>query len=218
MTDDLHRPGRPEDLPPADLLWARWAVLAAVTADPEEVDSRHRHGYWHDAEGLHLDDSGCTWWTLTRVAGDGSRAVLYGEDESSGVKWHEPAIDVLAGAPAWLPHEELRKLVESDELGCVYWYENGAWARAAYPDGLDDDGLDCGMSRLATFANAVTEAWCALDEMDGPEPRPSREDTARLVTAAEGGTVTEEFLRPFLNADASAAALASAAASGLVPR
>ncbi|MFE9403389.1 hypothetical protein ACFYNY_16610 [Streptomyces sp. NPDC006530] len=28
------------------------------------------------------------------------------------------------------------------------WHENGAWSRAPYPEGLDDDGLDCGMSRF----------------------------------------------------------------------
>ncbi|KPI33113.1 hypothetical protein OV450_6766 [Actinobacteria bacterium OV450] len=144
----IHRPGRPGDLPAAELLWARWALVAVLEATTA-AESRgvHRTGHWIDAGGLHLDDCGCTWWTLARM-GRG-RFVLYGEDESSAVKWHEPRVDMLAHGPDWLPHETLRELVGSWELGCVYWYENGAWARAPYPDDLKDDGLDCGMSRFA---------------------------------------------------------------------
>ncbi len=40
------------------------------------------------------------------------RFVLYGEDESSGVKWHGTPIDVLAGGPDWLPYDELRDRIE----------------------------------------------------------------------------------------------------------
>ncbi|MFF3859779.1 hypothetical protein [Streptomyces sp. NPDC002209] len=143
----IHRPGRPGDLPAAELLWARWAFVAVLEATTEaESHGVHRTGHWIDGAGLHLDDSGCTWWTLARM-GQG-RFVLYGEDESSGVKWHEPPVDMLAQAPDWLPYETLRGLLEGWELGCVYWYENGAWARAPYPESLEDDGLDCGMSRF----------------------------------------------------------------------
>ncbi|MFF0214992.1 hypothetical protein [Streptomyces vinaceus] len=143
----IHRPGRPGDLPAAELLWARWAFVAVLEATTAaEGRGTHRTGHWIDRGGLHLDDCGSTWWTLART-GQG-RFVLYGEDESSGVKWHKPAIDMLAQAPDWLPYEKLRALLEGWELGCVYWYENGVWARAPYPEGLRDDGLDCGMGRF----------------------------------------------------------------------
>lgn len=143
----IHRPGRPEDLPAAELLWARWAFVAVLEATTAaEGRGVHRTGHWIDRGGLHLDDCGSTWWTLARM-GQG-RFVLYGEDESSGVKWHKPAIDMLAQAPDWLPYEKLRALLQGWELGCVYWYENGVWARAPYPQGLGDDGLDCGMGRF----------------------------------------------------------------------
>ncbi|WP_405754588.1 hypothetical protein [Streptomyces sp. NBC_00073] len=144
----IHRPGRPQDLPAAELLWARWALVAVFEATTAaEGRGVHRTGHWIDAGALRLDDAGCTWWALARM-GRG-RFVLYGEDESSGVKWHEPRVDVLAQGPDWLPYETLRELVGSWELGCVYWYENGAWARAPYPEDLSDDGLDCGMHRFA---------------------------------------------------------------------
>ncbi|MFE0256416.1 hypothetical protein [Streptomyces sp. NPDC059010] len=160
----IHRPGLAEDLPPGEELWARWALLAAVkaTTDQEERPSVHRTGHWIDEEGLHWDDAGCTWWIMSRM-GEG-RFVLYGEDESSGVKWHEPPIDMLAGGPAWLPYAELHDRLEGYELGCVYWYENGSWSRAPYPDSLDDDGLDCGMSDFVDRDRLLEELVLRIDD------------------------------------------------------
>ncbi|WP_157978905.1 hypothetical protein [Nocardia aurea] len=161
----IHRPGVLEDLPAAETLWARWALLAAVDAHAaDESKAGHRTGIWLDAEGLHLDDCGCTWWTMSRM-GDG-RFVLYGEDEASGVKFHQPRIDMVAGAPDWLPFEELRDRLEGHELGCVYWYDSGVWARASYPDDLRDDGLDCGMSRFVDRASVLGELRLYLIEGD----------------------------------------------------
>ncbi|WP_406862957.1 hypothetical protein ABZO31_21945 [Streptomyces sp. HUAS MG47] len=178
----IERPGRPEDLPPAELLWARWALIAALEATSAKETDRYPVGVWIDDEGLHLDDCGCTWWTYSRL-GEG-RYVLYGEDESSGVKWHETPIDMLAGGPDWLPYEELRDRLAGNELGCVYWYENGAWARAPYPDDLDDDGLDCGMSRFVERGETRVMMFDCVD--------PARAD--ELLDAAEAGAVTPELL------------------------
>ncbi|MFJ3877737.1 hypothetical protein ACIPW5_09795 [Streptomyces sp. NPDC090077] len=179
----IHRPGLPGDLPPAELLWAHWALVAVLEASTEaEGHGVHRSGHWIDDEGLHLDDGGCTWWTFA-PAGDG-RHVLYGEDESSGVKWHEPAVDMLAGGPDWLPYEDLRDLLAGWQLGCVYWSEGGSWARAAYPQDLGDDGLDCGMSRFVErdkLLRLIDGAWddCGC----GPAPG-HRETVERLLDAA----------------------------------
>ncbi|MFH0520014.1 hypothetical protein ACHBTE_22935 [Streptomyces sp. M41] len=159
----IHRPGLPEDLPPGEVLWGRWALLAALgaTVDEEGRLGFRRTGRWIDASGLNHDDSGCTWWVMSR-RGEG-RFVLYGEDESSGVKWHRPPIDMLAGGPHWLPYEELRDRLEGYELGCVYWYEHGSWARAPYPDSLGDDGLDCGMSDFVDRACLLRELGLYID-------------------------------------------------------
>ncbi|WP_030243163.1 hypothetical protein [Streptomyces sp. NRRL S-350] len=165
----VHRPGLPEDLPPAEELWARWALLAALeaTTEYEERPPRFRTGRWIDGQALHWDDCGCTWWVMSKE-GDG-RFVLYGEDEAGDVQWHEPAIDMLAGGPDWLPYEALRDGLEGREVGCVYWYENGAWARAPYPDDLGDDGLDCGMSYFIDRSEVVAELATHLDgAVDGP--------------------------------------------------
>ncbi|MEU5893926.1 hypothetical protein ABZ835_45105 [Streptomyces sp. NPDC047461] len=181
----IQRPGLPENLPDPAMLWARWALVAVVEATTEaEKGSRYRTGTWIDHEGLHLDDCGCTWWTYACL-GEG-RYVLYGEDESSDCKWHEPPVDMLAGGPDWLPYEELRDRLAGNELGCVYWYENGAWARAPYPEDLKDDGLDCGMSRFVER----DQAHRLLDEYVG-YGRPARE---LLMDHAERRRLTPELL------------------------
>ncbi|WP_435188926.1 hypothetical protein [Streptomyces sp. bgisy126] len=186
----IHRPGLPEDLPPGEALWGRWALLAAIgaTSAEEQRASGYRTGLWVDAEGLHHDDSGCTGWTMSRE-GEG-RFVLYGEDESSGVKWHGTPIDMLAGGPDWLPYDELRDRIEGDELGCVYWYEDGAWARAPYPDDLRDDGLDCGMSGLVDREQVLGELADRLHAPDG-----GGADAAGLLADAEAHRLRPE---PFL--------------------
>ncbi|WP_369382783.1 hypothetical protein [Streptomyces sp. cg36] len=188
----IERPGKPENLPAAELLWARWALVAVLEATADaETHGVHRTGTWIDERGLHLDDCGCTWWTLAPM-GQG-RYVLYGEDESSGVKWHRPTIDMLARAPHWLPFERLRDLLEGYELGCVYWYEDGAWARAPYPAALDDDGLDCGMTRFA-------EREEALGLVKDCERMP-REQAEESLTAAETYRLTTSDIAALLDAD-----------------
>ncbi|MCT4354104.1 hypothetical protein M5362_13280 [Streptomyces sp. Je 1-79] len=210
----MQRPGLPGDLPAPEVLWARWALVAVVEATTAAESARYRTGTWIDEEGLHLDDCGCTWWTFSRVA-DG-RYVLFGEDESSGVKWHRPPVDMLAGAPDWLPHEELRDRLEGDELGCVYWYENGAWARAPYPDDLGDDGLDCGMSRFVVRAEA-------LRLLDEHVRRDGGSSAAALLEHAEDRRLTQELLESLVApADGSAPDLPAMTRAlhraGLAPR
>ncbi|MFD0531458.1 hypothetical protein ACFQ1I_40550 [Kitasatospora arboriphila] len=95
------------------------------------------------------------------------RAVRRGRGERRQVV--RAAIDVLAGGPDWLPYEELRDRLEGCEIGCVYWYENGAWARAPYPDDLGDDGLDCGMGDFIDRGEVLGELANRLDgTVDGP--------------------------------------------------
>ncbi|MYS07814.1 hypothetical protein GTW71_15565 [Streptomyces sp. SID6041] len=113
------------------------------------------------------------------------------------MKWHEPSIDMLAQAPDWLPYEHLRGLLEGWELGCVYWYEDGAWARAPYPGDLDDDGLDCGMSRFAVREELLrdliaSERGLPRDRADG------------LVSAAEARSLTAAEIGEVLDAAAAA--------------
>ncbi|MER5834944.1 hypothetical protein ABT116_29940 [Streptomyces sp. NPDC002130] len=74
------------------------------------------------------------------------------------------------------------------ELGCVYWYENGVWARAAYPGILDDDGLDCGMSRFADRADVLRTI---ADQDHGAT---SAHHAEALLAHAENHRLTPELL------------------------
>ncbi|MER8225106.1 hypothetical protein ABTZ58_31950 [Streptomyces sp. NPDC094143] len=66
----IDRPGWPGNLAPAQVLWARWALIAVLEATAkDERTAHHRTGTWVDGAGLHPDDSGCTWWSLTPPRG-----------------------------------------------------------------------------------------------------------------------------------------------------
>ncbi|MFB7878837.1 hypothetical protein ACFC06_26645 [Nocardia sp. NPDC056064] len=82
------------------------------------------------------------------------RFVLFGDDDSGELRWHHTTIDMLAGAPAWLPYDTLRERIEGHEVGCVYWYERGVWARAPYPDELVDEAHGDTAKRLLADAEA----------------------------------------------------------------
>ncbi|MFE1869297.1 hypothetical protein ACFW9N_00115 [Streptomyces sp. NPDC059496] len=196
----IHRPGRPEDLPEASVLWARWAALAVATWDAEEEEERFRHGYWFDGSGsdveLRYDDGACSRWVLIRA--DGGRAVLFGQDDSSKVAQYEPPIDLLAGAPGWVRDERLHDLLEQGRVECVYWFEDGSWRRAPYPDGLHDDGLDCGIGHLTSRELAV-DAICALFEFD-EDCEGAVEACEQFFEHADRGTVTDEVVRSFADA------------------
>ncbi|MFE5535751.1 hypothetical protein [Streptomyces sp. NPDC056492] len=196
----MNRPGRPEDLPDAALLWARWAAFAVATWDAEEEKERFRSGYWlggraggRDGE-LRYDDGSCSRWVLVR-ADDGGRAVLCGQDDSGKAGRYEPPVDLLAGAPAWVRDEVRSDLPGRRGIECVYWFEDGSWHRAPYPADLADDGLDCGIGHLATYDDAV-EAICALFEFDG-DCEGAVEACERFLDHAERGTVTGEVVRSF---------------------
>ncbi|WP_405491917.1 hypothetical protein [Nocardia sp. NBC_00511] len=198
---EIHRPGRPSDLPDAWVLWSRWAALALAGYDREaERRGAGRTGIWLNETGVHLDDCGSTWWTLAWL-GQG-RAVLFGEDDASEVRWYNyeserPAIDMLAGAPDWLPRADLAEL--DDMLGCVYWWDNAAWRRAPYPDDLADDGLECGISRFLDRDDLVHDMAADLEADDGH----FAEVLAlcdRLVDHAERGTLTAAVLTEFVSA------------------
>ncbi|MGW4632737.1 hypothetical protein [Nocardia sp. NPDC004415] len=90
----------------------------------------------------------------------------------------------------------LREKVEGHEVGCVYWYERGVWARAPYPDDLFDDGLQAGMEHLVDRDMLLRANLHPLlvDEAHG--------DTAkRLLADAEAGHLEPRQLLERLRTD-----------------
>jgi hypothetical protein len=184
----LHRPGLPEDLPDPRVLWARWGLVAVLSATTDEEGRANRTGHWFTGGALRLDDGGNTRWTLADL-GEG-RYVLHGDDDAGRVRWHRSPVDVLAGGPDWLPYGTLRPLIGDSMVGCVYWHEDGAWHRAPYPADLSDDGLNGGMRdyvhRPYLLELLVGEGWI---------PAPLEEDeAAEVLDLAERYALTGDRL------------------------
>ena len=92
------------DLPAPGLLWTRWATLAASLTGIGYAD------VWYvDERGAHHDDHGGSWARLALL--DGARAVLFGYDrDHSETVDTDPPIDLVTGAPGWLPWDDLTAL------------------------------------------------------------------------------------------------------------
>lgn len=169
------------DLPAPGLLWTRWATLAAALTGIGYADV-----WFTDEQGAHHEHDG-GWARLALL--DGARAVLYGHDRD-----HSPTapIDLLAGAPDWLPWAGVSP---RDELGFVAWHGEGRWSRARYRDDLGD-GLTqitgavlSTENTLAELSDVVTE-WGRHDLRTPAERDQVRAAGEQLLAAAGRGEVT----------------------------
>lgn len=141
----FHRPGRAGDLPPLPDLWARAALLAALS--PRPLHTADEHGV------IRFDDRGGSRCELVPVAG--GRAVLTGTERSCDEHLYM-GVDPLAGAPDWLPWTWLADDEADRPPGLAYWWDGSAWGRIAYDDRVADDGLSRLVEGLADDA-AVRE-------------------------------------------------------------
>lgn len=184
------------DLPAPETLWQRWTTLAAALSS-----LGFRDVWLVDERGARHDDHGGNWARLALI--DGDRAVLYGYDhEYSGTADAEPPIDLLAGAPDWLPWDQL---LGEEELGYVYWYEDAAWHRVAYPEDTDDGLIGTAGSVLSedsareTLVGFVTD-WAQYEGDDADlEPAAAAvlsRPTAETLTALLGRTGKLDVVRP----------------------
>jgi hypothetical protein len=139
------------ELPAPGLLWSRWATLAAALSAIGFDD------VWSVGEtGAHHDDGGGNWSHLALI--EGGRAVLYGYDhEYSATVDADQPMDLLDGAPGWLPWDDLVRYAAEDQLGYVLWHDGATWQRVAYPGG-EQDGL-------ASTAGAVLDTEAAVREL-----------------------------------------------------
>ncbi|POM26427.1 hypothetical protein BTM25_08270 [Actinomadura rubteroloni] len=146
----MHKPARPEELPAPWDLWARAAAMAALEA------AIPFDGYptfaLRGAEVTH-DDGGGNTWTLLLTD---DRAVLYGCDHEMS-HTRDAGLDLLSGAPSWLPLDDLADLQKANELGFVYWHDT-AWHRVPYPEDLKDDGVAATVGRAADLSTFIHSA------------------------------------------------------------
>ncbi len=208
------------DLPTPGLLWTRWVALAASLTGIGYAD------VWYvDDRGAHHDDHGGTWARLALL--DGARAVLFGHDrDHRATVAADPPIDLLTGAPDWLPWDDLTELAETDRLGFVVWHEYGRWSRTRYRESVAD-GLVTTVGAVLSNENALAELAGIVTEWGGHDLRtPAERDDVRaagerLLASAVRGQVTAADLErllgrlaePALNVDA---ALGAAARGGIV--
>nr|WP_221378894.1 hypothetical protein [Actinoplanes polyasparticus] len=177
------------DLPAPGLLWTRWATLSAALTGIGYADV-----WFVDERGAHHDDHGGSWARLALV--DGARAVLFGYDrDHSATVDADPPIDVLTGAPEWLPWDDLTALAEADRLGFVVWHAEGRWSRTRYRDGLSD-GLTHTVAPVLSTEATLQELAEVVHEWGRHELRtPAARDEVRsagedLLTAAVRGEIT----------------------------
>ncbi len=156
------------DLPAPGLLWTRWATLSAALTGLGFAD------VWYvDDHGAHHDDHGGTWARLALV--DGARAVLFGHDrDHSATASADPPIDLLTGAPGWLPWDDLIRLAENDELGFVVWHEQGRWSRTRYRESVTD-GLVQTVGAVLSTENTLLELHEIVTEWGQHELRTAAE-------------------------------------------
>lgn len=176
------------DLPAPGLLWTRWATISAALTGIGYADV-----WFIDDLGAHHDDHGGSWARFALL--DGGRAVLYGYDrDHSATARSDPPIDVLTGAPDWLPWADLTPLAEGDQLGFVVWHADGRWNRARYREGVGD-GLTQVMGAVLSTENTLAELSEIVTEWGQHDLRtPAERDEVRaageqLLSAAVRGEV-----------------------------
>lgn len=180
----FHTPGRPEDLPPFETLWARAAALSVLEAGGAVS------GHEYVGPFVHHDDGGGNEWRLTRVGG--GRGVLVGADHECDDHMFVDGYDPYLG-PDWLPWDWCTELERDREQGFVYWWDGMRWARIDYPDLIGNDGLDLLLTHLAARENTLA---AALAPLDVDHPSDDWEEGAplldRVLGLAEERTGTEE--------------------------
>ncbi|MFI0150603.1 hypothetical protein [Streptomyces lydicus] len=190
----MYRPSVPGDLDRPERVWARAATLAVVAAAMDDGDEFS----WGE-QGLECwNGGGSYWWRLKLF--EGGRALLCGQD-SDGSYTHDGdrQIDFLAGGPEWLPWERLRHDADGNLFGFVYWWQDGAWARAPYPEKLPDDGLEMALSWAAPGEDAVRRIIDDLVALTETEVDAAARVRA-FLSAAESRTVGEADVAALLDA------------------
>jgi hypothetical protein len=176
------------DLPAPGLLWTRWATLAAALTGIGYPDV-----WFVDRTGAHHDDHGGSWARLALLGG--ARAVLWGYDrDHSATAAADPPLDLLTGAPDWLPWDELTARAD-DRLGFVAWHGEGRWSRVRYRDGIGDglvDILGAVLSNENTLGelDEIVSEWGRYEMRTRAEREEVRGAAEQLLTAAIRGQVT----------------------------
>ncbi|MFE3188708.1 hypothetical protein ACFXHA_06835 [Nocardia sp. NPDC059240] len=190
--DGAFTPRVEKGLPALPLMWARWATIAAafVAADSQL--------------GPRIT-SALGWFEGTSRSGSTLHLLPHGRAVLSGGLWNDSRLDatyndgvamplLYRGAPDWVAGPVLNPRATSGLLSFCYWWDGVAWYCGESPAAAD---LGPALPGVWTSASAVE----AIIETNARVPADA---AARLVTAAEAGTVTRQFAAPILGGTASA--------------
>src|SRR5690606_6283296 len=189
---DPHRVGNRPDLESrsmnAEERWneaAAYAVVAALV--PQRIP-----GFHIGRDGLRNEDIGNGCWGMSWI--EGGRAVFYGYDaDHNELAQHVPPVDLLAGAPDWLPWEWLDEVLRTLLLvSCVEWWDGTAWSRAPLPEGVSSGEGDW-------FGGAAVEQ-CYLDLADPDREEEAAEAFDALREAALRRAVDRSVVEPLADA------------------
>ncbi|MGW6461906.1 hypothetical protein ACWF94_39260 [Streptomyces sp. NPDC055078] len=191
-----NEPAVPPQLGRPERMWQRAVVLVLIavtrTARPvfrlgdRELTCSHSNGGW----------------TLALMP-DG-KAVFYGQDVdcSDTTYYGDKPVDLLVNAPGWLPYDRLRELNDGYELGYLYWWQDGRWARAPYPAYVEDDGL---VASCDGYAGIFDDGSLADSFADAGYR--NRKAAERFVARVEAGTVNESAVKELMDSASGAAPL-----------
>ncbi|GAA1467736.1 hypothetical protein NE857_30970 [Nocardiopsis exhalans] len=181
----FHEPGHPDDLTHPSVIWA--LAVFHMTFERGTVANGWNHEHWVRDSELQVIDGGGRWWRMVRI--EGGRYLIVGWERSSGTLYEDDqaCLDLLAGAPDWIPWEWAQRVDDETPFGFAYWWDGRRWGRAGYPDQVDSDGLDVQLggyvsaeSHLAFLVERLEIFWDLWDEHE-----PSEEEF-------------EQFMRPIV--------------------
>ncbi|GAB2501019.1 hypothetical protein [Nocardiopsis aegyptia] len=192
-----HGSGHAGHPPPPDLLWAHAGALAALASGKADPFGLFRL----EGPALCFDDGGSSDWRLA-WCGRG-RAVLVGHDRdaSDATRHDRRPVDLLDGAPDWLPWSWVRDRRFRENIGFVYWWDGGGWEHTPYPDDWESDGAS--FARYTTTDRAAAEIVETVFDGYAPEDEdgndPLAEPGAALMAHARRGTVDARALADVLS-------------------
>lgn len=154
------------ELPPLELLWPRFAALAAIFAGLDADDGPRMNSAFGVFRG---EAGGCT---LTRLPG--GRAVLSGGADHSALmtgayRGQLPWPDFYRGAPSWVSNIVLDERALGGMLSFCYWFDGGRWSRAAVegmPGWSMIDEITPGVPGVWTTASTASLVQATIGTVD----------------------------------------------------
>lgn len=195
--EQTERPRVTDGLPPLPILWARWAMLAAVhAAIGYEGGARMLPSLAWFEDGRH---NGATLYLLS-----GERAVLSGgrldsPELAAAYSGTASLPNLFAAAPNWVTSVVLNPRSNTGMLSFCYWWQAGTWRFGESPEPASDTPALPGIWDEDVLVDEVVSMLTAAGD---PRPQAQIRDAAETVLgSAEVGMVTVDTVTALFVAD-----------------